>query len=671
MRSQIGLQTFLAPTEALDSSESLSELAAEFSRCRTDNALRLVVDFTNVPLLSSAALELLLDTQTEFGRLGGSLRLINCNETLTEVLSFTGVSRQLTVDEAPDASPLAPRLVERGRLGDVLVAEGLVSEDVIREVVEIQSQTGRQMGRILVEEGYLPEWDLLQILGAQFGLPVTRLRTGTFDPDISEAIGLDVARRLRMVPLFKIHGEIFVAASNPQAIPSFDNIAKLSGAKVRPVLATTEDIDATLSELGSSGHGLTQLIGELDVLPDMELVDSTIPDDYSVIDEMAGNSPVINLVNALIQRAIAEGASDIHIEPTRAYSRVRFRVDGALRQIMTPPPEMHPALVSRLKVMADLDIAERRLPQDGRIQVFTQGRSVDLRFSSLPGIFGEKVVLRVLDKDASLMKVDQLGMRESVTNEFRALLGRSHGLLLVTGPTGSGKTTTLYAAIRELNSAEKSIVTIEDPVEYQLDSINQNQVKAGVGLGFATILKHVLRQDPDIVMVGEIRERETAEIAVQAALTGHLVLSTLHTNDSVGAITRMIDMGIEPYLLSSALSGVMAQRLIRAVCESCKTSYVAPPGSLAHLGVHEDTNLRLVQGRGCAECYDSGYRGRVPIHELLSCDSSTQRLMISNPSQEALTAHIAERGVTTLLGAGMDKALAGVTSVEEVTRAVG
>ena len=306
------------------------------------------------------------------------------------------------------------------------------------------------------------------------------------------------------------------------------------------------------------------------------------------------------MINGVIQRAIRDRASDIHIEPTRTQCRIRLRVDGLLYPIMAPSVDLHPALVSRLKVMAKLDIAERRLPQDGRIQVVTGGRSVDLRFSSLPGIFGEKIVLRVLDKNESILEVEKLGLADANRNRLVGLLDRSYGLILVTGPTGSGKTTTLYAGINHLSSDEKNIVTIEDPVEYQIDAISQNQVRDGIGLSFARVLKHVLRQDPDVIMIGEIRERETAEIAVQAALTGHLVLSTLHTNDSVGAVTRLLDMGVEPFLLSSALIGVVAQRLVRRVCGDCQTSYVAPPGSLDHFGITGlDDKVRLVRGRGC------------------------------------------------------------------------
>ena len=671
-RSRIGVFTYLAPPGSLDTDASVSELGDQLADCRSANELRIVIDFSNVSLVNSAAIELLLDSQDELRRLGGNITVANPSAVVLDVLRVTGASSQLRIEEgsAGEDGSNRPREVPRGRLGEVLVARGLATEEQVTAAVATQAQTGRRLGQILIEEGHIAEADLLEVLADQLSLPFVRLRTGTYDPDVIRLVSAETARRLLVAPLFRVRGVVSLATADPQAIPSFDTVAELTGCEVTPVLVCAEEVVATLKEAYSDDHDLSGLIGELDSGKDLEIVTHETPEDYATIDEMASGSPVINLINGLIQRAVRDGASDIHIEPSRTHSRVRFRVDGVLYPVMAPPIDVHPALVSRLKVMANLDIAERRLPQDGRVQVYTHGRSIDLRFSSLPGIFGEKVVLRVLDKERGLTDVGGLGMSADNLETFKDLLARSHGLILVTGPTGSGKTTTLYAAVMHLASVEKSIVTIEDPVEYQLDEINQNPVNDAVGLGFAKILKHVLRQDPDIIMVGEIRERETAEIAAQAALTGHLVLSTLHTNDSPGAITRLLDMGIEPFLLSSALSGVRAQRLIRTICPDCRTSFAAPPGSLERFGVQSEKQVQLAQGRGCPSCYDSGYKGRAPIHELLVCDGETQRLMISNPSRNALAEHIQARGVKTLLDAGIARVLDSDTTVEEVTRVV-
>jgi type IV pilus assembly protein PilB len=432
-------------------------------------------------------------------------------------------------------------------------------------------------------------------------------------------------------------------------------------------MAKAEDIMQCLAETNNELFEPEEFISELD--SDFEVVENIVSDDYATIDEMAAGSPIINLVNSLIQRAIRDGASDIHIEPGRKMSRVRFRIDGLLYEVATPRIELHPAIVSRLKVMANLDIAERRMPQDGRIQVFTQQRGIDLRFSSLPGLYGEKVVLRVLDKNNAILDVRKLGMTGANLDTYLRLLERSHGLILVTGPTGSGKTTSLYAALNHLNSLERNIVTIEDPVEYQIDIINQNEVRDKVGLSFAKVLKHVLRQDPDIIMVGEIRDQETATIAVQAALTGHLVLSTLHTNDSTGAITRMIDMGVEPYLLSSALIGVLAQRLIRTICPSCKTTYLAEPGIMQRFGWTGDS-ITLSKGRGCSDCYDSGYKGRVAIHEFVEADDRLQRLIMGNASRDELDEYIAGAEIKTLFDDGLLHVREGFTTIEEISRVV-
>ncbi len=670
LRSRIGLMTYLAPTAALDGEGMQEALLAAVEDCLARGETQLILDLSAVPLLDSGALTTMLNVQDRLLRAGGWLKLVQANELVGEILRLTGVDQRIERLQA-DGSPLPPPPApaeRRARLGDLLVARGLITPAQAEEALQLQQREGRRMGRILVERQWVEEHQLLAVLGEQLGLPVVRLRAGLYDPEVVALLPRPVAQRLRVLPLFLVQGELSLATADPLAVPAFDEVGERLGCRVRPVLATEQEI---LDQLMAAGEGAS-LAAELGVAleEDLTVLESAQPDDYAAIDEMASGSPVVKTVNAIIQRAVHEGASDVHIEPSRTQSRVRFRIDGVLYEVMTPPIELHPAIVSRLKVMANLDIAERRLPQDGRIQVQTQGRAVDLRFSSLPGLFGEKVVLRVLDRSQAVLDLDRLGMQPHNLARFQGLLRRSDGLILVTGPTGSGKTTTLYAAIDHLNSIEKNIVTIEDPVEYQMDIVNQNQVRESIGLSFARLLKHVLRQDPDVIMVGEIRERETAEIAVQAALTGHLVLSTLHTGDSAGAVARLIDMGVEPYLLSSALIGVVAQRLVRTVCPDCRTSFVAPPEIVERYGWQDEQPVRLVRGRGCPACYDSGYRGRIGLHEVLESDSALQQLILRSPTRDELDAHLRRHDVPTLFQDGLARVRAGLTTLEEVGRAV-
>ena len=614
----------------------------------------------------------MLDTQDELIKLGGSIKLANVKDNILEVFQITGFKNAISIlktdGQATIITAIQPDFKDNLRLGDILLAKGIITAAQIEEGLKLQEATGKKLGQVIVDRGWVTEQDILKSLSEQLSVPYIRLRADLYDPDVVSLLDKSIAKRLKVLPLFKIRDELSLATADAQAVPSFNEIEERLGCRVRPILARREDILENINEAYSKGNLVSEFIGELE--EDFEVIDNQLDHDYAAIDEVAAASPVINLINSIIQRAVHDHASDIHIEAARGKSRVRFRIDGLLYEVMAPKAELHPALVSRLKVMANLDISERRLPQDGRIQVQTQGRSVDLRFSSLPGLYGEKVVLRVLDKNQAILDVNKLGMSKESLGVFTNLLDSSYGLLLVTGPTGSGKTTSLYAAINYLNSIEKNIVTIEEPVEYQVDIVNQNEVKGKIGLTFAKMLKHVLRQDPDVVMVGEIRERETAEIAVQAALTGHLVLSTLHTNDSVGAVNRMIDMGIEPYLLSSAMIGVVAQRLVRVICPACKTSSLAPPELAKRYGWSEKDAVRLHRGRGCTECYDSGYKGRIGIYEALKTDADLQQLIITNPSRDQLDAYIEKQKVKTLFSDGLDRVRAGITTIEEVTRVV-
>lgn len=671
MRSRVGAITYLTPKDALNDEKSVLALRAAADASIAAGETRLIIELSHVRLVDGRALETFLDLQDELLKIGGWLKVAHANPLLQEVFQVTGLSEYISYADGPTgtSSVMLPVLTEGPRkFGDLLLARGLVTREQIEEALRLQAERGERIGKIVAAKGWVSEIQLLKVLGEHLGVPFVDVRPGVFDPVAVRLLNKNLARRLCVLPLFKVRGALYLATAKPQSLPALDEVGEHVRCIVRPVLAQREKILGMLDESPSSTDFAAELVNDVD--DDFEVVDGLAQDDYAAIDEMAGGSPVVNLVNSVIQRAVRDGASDIHIEPSRQKSRIRYRIDGVLYEYMAPRIELHPSIVSRLKVMANLDIAERRMPQDGRIQVKTQGRSVDLRFSSLPGLFGEKVVLRVLDKNQAILDVHKLGMSPHNLRSFKTLLAHNYGLILVTGPTGSGKTTSLYAGINYLNSVEKNIVTIEEPVEYQIDVVNQNEVRANIGLTFALMLKHVLRQDPDIIMVGEIREQQTAEIAVQAALTGHLVLSTLHTNDAIGAVTRMIDMGVEPYLLSSALIGVVAQRLVRTVCEACKTSSIAPPELVERYGWADTRQVRLFKGRGCPECYDSGYKGRMGIHETLRTDAELQRLIISNPSRDELGAFLRERSMKTLFDDGLERVRSGQTTIEEVTRVV-
>lgn len=670
--TQTGAVTTLRPTGLLTEEAILSELNSSIEKALGSGENQIVIDLVGVQLLNSIALEAILDCQDRLIRVGGWVKVSHANPVVREIFRLTDFDQYVGLI-GEEVNREVKRDYEskshvRKRLGDLLVESGLIKPEQVSEALELQKKTGKRFGSVVIEKGWVSDHDVFQLLSEQLNVPYVRLRSRIYDPDVVKLLDRNIARRLKVLPLFRVRGVLFLATANPQAMPTLDEVEERVGCSVRPVLAGREDIMRVLNEQVPGLDHAADLISMVD--EDFEVVENAMSDDYSAIDEMAAGSPVINLVNSVIQRAVKDGASDIHIEAFRTHSRIRYRIDGLLYEYQSPKIELHAPMVSRLKVMANLDISERRLPQDGRIQVFTQGRSVDLRFSSLPGLFGEKVVLRVLDKDQSVFDLDSLGMASANLETFNKLLSMNNGLILVTGPTGSGKTTSLYSALNFLNSIEKNIVTIEDPVEYQMDIINQNEVRNDIGLSFAKLLKHVLRQDPDIIMVGEIRERETAEIAVQAALTGHLVLSTLHTNDSVGAVTRMIDMGVEPYLLSSALIGVVAQRLVRTICPSCRTDSVATPDVVARYGWQDRKQPRLARGRGCSSCYDSGYKGRMGIHETLETNSELQRLIISNPGRDELTDYLDQHGIVDLFHDGLERVIEGRTTIEEVSRAI-
>ncbi len=555
------------------------------------------------------------------------------------------------------------------RLGDQLVHEGRLTEDDLQTYLQEQEEEGRMLGQILVEHGVLTYEELTAALAAQLGIPCIKLRKGLIDPRVVHVVPKEKALRLKVLPLFKVRDELTLATADPHAIFVFDEIERTTGLKVRPVSCDEDDITEAIHESYQENISIEEVMARLEDA-DLDLVQAIPQKAVSQLVELAEDSPVINLTNTILIRAIRDGASDIHIEPHPGKFLVRVRIDGLLYEMMSPRIDLHPAVVSRLKIMAQLNIAERRLPQDGRMQVSLDGRLIDLRFSSMPGINGEKIVLRILDRSQAVLDLNKLGFEAEVLDAFRVQLRRPYGLILNCGPTGSGKTTTLYSALSMLNSSERNIITVEDPVEYQLTNVNQNQVKEGIGLNFATFIKHALRQDPDIIMVGEIRDKATAETAIQASLTGHMVLSTLHTNDSPSTITRLLEMGAEPYLIASALLASLAQRLLRTICPHCETTFFPPDIVSEELGAAPGERIRLKKGRGCPACYDSGYKGRIGVYELLEVDDDLQAMILSRPSVDAIRQRIKHFTRVTLQEAGYRKVLEGRTTLEEVKRVI-
>ncbi|MEN8799841.1 MAG: ATPase, T2SS/T4P/T4SS family [Flavobacteriaceae bacterium] len=556
---------------------------------------------------------------------------------------------------------------KRKKLGEILISQGKITSEELEKCLLIQKNKSQPLGQILLQEGSITEEELQQVLIEQLGIQHVWLRKGMVDPRIVHVLPKEKALAYKVIPMFRVHNVLTIATSDPHAFFVFDEISKITHLKVQPVACRSDDILEAIQECYQIDVAIDDVMGNIDE-SELEIIHATSEEEISELAELADGSPVINLVNTILLRSIRDGASDIHIEPQRGKFRVRVRIDGVLYDLISPKIELHPAVVSRLKVMANLDIAERRIPQDGRIQVNVAGSIVDLRFSSMPGIHGEKVVLRILDKSQALLDIDILGFDSEVLNRFKSLLRRPYGLILVCGPTGSGKTTTLYSAITMLNSSEKNFVTIEDPVEYQLENINQIQVKEAIGFTFAKVLKHTLRQDPDIILVGEIRDRETALTAIQASLTGHLVLSTLHTNDAPSAVTRLLEMEIASYLISSSLLASLGQRLVRKICPECRTNYYAPKEVLKTLAIDENKTVQLFKGKGCSNCYDSGFKSRTGIYELLELDQGLQSLILNNPTVDEIQKYLHKNGHKSLKTLGYQKVIDGFTTMEEAVR---
>ncbi|MHC5022374.1 MAG: GspE/PulE family protein [Planctomycetota bacterium] len=558
---------------------------------------------------------------------------------------------------------------ERIRLGDVLMREGILTEEQLTHALAEQQTSGRMLGEVLVEQGVISSGALVRNLAAQMGVRGCVVRHGLIDPALLKEIGREEARRLRVLPMFRVHGTMTVAMAEPQSLPTVDRLRSLTGCQIRPVLALEANILEFVEKYAGENTNVDSFLASL-AESDVEVVERESVDEGPTpdIETMVSGSPIVNLVNLALLTAVKDGASDIHIEPNREGTRIRYRIDGTLRHLMKPPVGMHAAIVSRVKVMGKMDIAEKRLPQEGRLRILAEGREIDLRVSSMPTLLGEKLVIRVLDKANLHVRMEDLGMRPEALAAFKWMLRKSNGLVLVTGPTGSGKTTTLYSALDLLTSPELNIVTVEDPVEYQLEMVNQIHVQESIGMSFARALRSILRQDPDVIMVGEIRDEDTARVAVQAALTGHLVLATLHTNDAPSTVARLFDMRVESYLLSSALNGILAQRLARTNCPSCETKYYPDEHVIQEAGLQGMQGGVFRKGTGCQQCHDSGFQGRTGIYEVMVVGPELRQMVHEGAPSHALRRAFREQGGVTLREEGVLLALSGQTSLEEVLR---
>jgi type IV pilus assembly protein PilB len=555
-------------------------------------------------------------------------------------------------------------------LGQILKEMKVAHEGMIQEALAVQKKDGGQIGRILVKLKHIDEATLIAALGRQAGFETVDLSTVTYTPELVESVDPNTARIFGVVPYRREDGKLTVAIHNPQNVTVLDDLRFLTGGDVLGVLASEAQVKEILDRhYGQSGSGIAGLVEEaISETPTKGRRDG--PVDLADAEAMANSAPVIKLLQYILFQAIRDRASDIHLEPFEEDFKIRYRVDGVLYDLEAPPPHLAPALISRVKVMSGLDIAEVRMPQDGRIEIGIGGRAVDLRVSTLPTMFGESCVIRVLDRSVVALDLTNIGLRAQELDTMKRLITLPHGIVLVTGPTGSGKTTTLYSCLNTANDVGVKIITTEDPVEYELEGVIQIQVNEEIGVTYAACLRSILRQDPDIILVGEIRDLETAQIAVESSLTGHLVFSTLHTNDAPLAVTRLLDLGIEPFLVSATVEAILAQRLVRRVCQECRVTYEPGAEVLQELDLKPEQigSNRFSYGRGCPSCNGTGYRGRMAIFEIMMMTESLRQMIIEQASSDALRDQARREGMRTLRESGLLAIFDGLTTVEEVLR---
>jgi type IV pilus assembly protein PilB len=556
---------------------------------------------------------------------------------------------------------------EGNQLGALLVANGLLDDEGLQTALHEQTKSGKSLGRVLIDLGLVSEGHLVSTLASHLGLEYVDLEEYPVDSSAVALISDSLARRYQALPIGWNDTRLLVAMADPSNVFAIDDIRTITGCDVQTVVSTRPAILTTIDKY----HRLDTEAQDISAQAASELEEEV---DLASVREVVEDAPIVKLVNMLITQGVADRASDIHIEPSENDVRVRYRIDGVLHEVMRPPKAIQAGIISRLKIMADINIAERRIPQDGRVSVTVGGKGVDLRVATLPTVFGEKIVMRILDKSNALLKLSDLGFLPATMARFEQSYRKPYGTILVTGPTGSGKSTTLYATLNIVNDEAKNIITVEDPVEYRLPGINQVQVNNKAGLTFASALRSILRSDPDIVLVGEIRDKETATIAIEAALTGHLVLSTLHTNDAATTPTRLVEMGVEPFLVASALDCIVAQRLARRLCDRCKEPYRLDPSELQAVGWHVDEEEseapEVFRAVGCGACSQTGYHGRFALHEVMPVTEEIERMVVEREHSEDMKKMAVAQGMLSLRQVGLHQVRAGLTSIEEILRVV-
>jgi type IV pilus assembly protein PilB len=552
--------------------------------------------------------------------------------------------------------------LQKIRIGDFLIKKGLLSEAQLKVALSEQKKLGKKLGQVLIDLGYIEEDVLLKVIAEQLKVEIISADDIEFTNDLKKIIPENIARRLNIIPIKATEDTIHIATNDPTNIFAIDEIMRITGKDIKVYIISNNDLLVAFERIYGSEDRLFK------IAEDVEKKILAMGNDEKFFESLGEDMPVVNLVDGIVARAVAQKASDIHIEPDEDTLRIRYRVDGLLHEVLKLNKILHLAIVSRIKIMSDMNIAEKRSPQDGRFKMKINFKDVDFRVSTLPTSYGEKVVLRVLDRDKGMLDLNRIGMDHYNLELYNEIIKKPYGIILISGPTGSGKTTTLYASLNKLNSIDKNIVTVEDPIEYNFKLINQVQVDESANVTFASALRSILRQDPDIIMVGEIRDKETAEIAIQASLTGHLVLSTIHTNDAVSSITRLLDMGIEPFLVSTSIIGLVGQRLVRKVCLNCAEEYEPEKELLERIGYTNNETIKFVRGKGCQECHYTGYSGRIGIYEVLKTDSKIREFINKNASIDTIKQYAMENGFHTMYKSGMALAKAGITTLEEVLR---